>query len=81
MIECDELTVIPNIKDPSKLTIHYKTSIEMARNNFCDTMMEYLSDVNFINHPTFEQRENVLRKELYALQNVVMQRFMEIYRE
>lgn len=26
MIERDELTVIPNIKNPSKLAIHYKTS-------------------------------------------------------
>lgn len=81
MIEHDELTIIPNIKDPSKSTIHYKTSVEVARNNFCDTMMEYLSEVNFINPPSFEQRENILRRELNILQNVVMNRFIETYRE
>ena len=30
MIEHDELTVIPNIKEPSKSTIHYRTSVEVA---------------------------------------------------
>lgn len=30
MIEHDKLTVIPNIKEPSKSTIYYRTSVEVA---------------------------------------------------
>ena len=43
------------IKDPSKSTLHYRTSAEVARDNYCDTLMEFLSDVNFINPPSIEE--------------------------
>ncbi len=81
MIEHDELTVIPNIKDPSKSTIHYRTSVDVARDNYRDTLMEYLSDVNFINTPTFEQRKRKLNEQLLILENVCKQAFYELYRE
>ena len=63
MIEHDELEMIPNIKEPSKSTVHYRTSVEVTRNNYCDTLMRFLSDENFINHPTFETREKLLNKQ------------------
>ena len=81
MIEHDELTVIPNIKDPSKSTIHYRTSVDVARNNYCDTLMEYLSDVNFIRPLTFEKRKGFLNKKLYELEEICRMRFMNEYRE
>lgn len=81
MIEHSELTVIPNIKDPSKSTIHYRTSVDVARDNYRDTLMEYLSDVNFIKLPTFEQRERKLNEQLLILENVCKKAFYELYRE
>ena len=81
MIEHDELTVIPNIKEPSKSTILYKTSVEVARDNYCDTLMEHLSDVNFINSPSIEEREKVLEMELDSLMCFCRNAFYEIYRE
>ena len=81
MIEHSKLTVIPNIKDPSKSTIHYKTSVEVARDNYCDTLMEFLSDVNFINPPSFEQREKKLNEQLYILENICKRAFYEVYRD
>lgn len=81
MIERDELTVIPNIKDPSKSTIHYRTSVDVARDNYCDTLMEYLSDVNFINHPTFETREKLLNEQLHILESICKRTFYEKYKE
>lgn len=38
-----------------KLTIHYRTSVEVARDDYCDTLMKYLADVNFINPPSIEE--------------------------
>lgn len=81
MIEHDKLTVIPNIKEPSKPTIHYRTSVEVARDNYCDTLMKYLSDVNFINSPSIEEREKVLNRELDSLMCFCRNAFYEIYRE
>ena len=81
MIEHDELEMIPNIKDPSKSTIHYRSSVEVARDNYCDTLMEYLSDENFINHPTFETRKKLLDEQLCILENICKRAFYEIYRE
>ena len=81
MIEHDELTVIPNIKEPSKSTILYKTSVEVARDNYCDTLMKHLSDVNFINSPSIEEREKVLERELDSLMCFCRNAFYEIYRE
>ena len=81
MIEHDELTVIPNIKEPSKSTILYKTSVEVARDNYCDTLMEHLSDVNFINSPSIEEREKVLERELDSLMCFCRNAFYEIYKE
>ena len=81
MIEHDELTVIPNIKEPSKSTIHYRTRVEVARDNYCDTLMEHLSDVNFINPPSIEEREKVLERELDSLMCFCRNAFYEIYRE
>ena len=81
MIEHDKLTVIPNIKEPSKSMIHYRTSVEVARDNYCDTLMEHLSDVNFINPPSIEEREKVLNRELDSLVCFCRNAFYEIYRE
>lgn len=81
MREHDKFTIIPNIKEPSKSTIHYRTSVEVARDNYCDTLMKYLSDVNFINHPTFEKREEILKKQLFILENICHEAFYEKYRE
>ena len=81
MIEHDELTVIPNIKEPSKSTIHYRTSVEVAIDNYCDTLMEHLSDVNFINPPSIEEREKVLERESDSLMCFCRNAFYEIYRE
>ena len=81
MIEHDKLTVIQNIKEPSKSTIYYKTSVEVARDNYCDTLMEHLSDVNFINPPSIEEREKVLNRELDSLMCFCRNAFYEIYRE
>lgn len=81
MIEHSELTVIPNIKDPSKSTIHYRMGVDIARNNYCDTLMEFLSDVNFIRPPTFEERERKLKEQLYILENACRRAFYELYRE
>lgn len=81
MIEHDELTVIPNIKEPSKSTILYKTSVEVARDNYCDTLMEHLSDVNFINSPSIEEREKVLERELDSLMCFCRNAFYKIYKE
>lgn len=81
MIEHDELTVMPDIKDPGKSTIHYRTSVDVAGNNYRDTLMEYLSDMNFIRPPTFEQRERKLNEQLLILENTCKQAFYELYRE
>lgn len=81
MIEHDKLTVTPDIKDPGKSTVHYKMGVEIARNNYCDTLMEYLSDVYFINPPTFEQRERKLNEQLLILENTCKQAFYELYRD
>lgn len=81
MIEHDELTVIPNIKDPGKSTVHYKMGVEIAGNNYCDTLMEYLSDVNFIYQPTFEQRERKLNEQLLILENTCKLAFYKLYRD
>lgn len=80
MIEYDELTVTPNIKDPSKSTIHYRTSVEVARDNYCDTLMEFLSDENFINTPSFEEREKTLDRQLESLVYFCKNAFYEKYR-
>lgn len=77
----DELTTIPNIKDSSKSKVHYKIGVDIARDNYCDTLMEYLSDMNFINRPTFEKRKEFLNKKLYELEEVCRMRFMKEYRE
>lgn len=81
MIKHDELTVIPDIKNPSKSTVHYRTSVDVARDNYCDTLMEYLSDINFIKLPTFEQRERKLNEQLLILENICKQAFYKLYKE
>jgi hypothetical protein len=81
MIEHDELTMIPNIKDSSKSTIHYRSSVEVARDNYCDTLMAYISDVNFIRPPTFDERKRKLDEQLFILENICKRAFYEIYRE
>ena len=81
MIERDKLTVIPDIKDPSKSTINYKMGVDIAGNNYCDTLMEFLSDVNFIRPPTFEERERKLNERLCILENACKRAFYELYRE
>ena len=80
MVERSELTVIPDIKDPSKSTIHYKMGIDIAGNNYRDTLMEYLSDVNFIRPPTLEERERKLKERLYILEDACKKAFYELYR-
>ena len=72
---------IEELKEPSKSTIHYRTSVEVARDNYCDTLMKYLSDVNFINSPSIEEREKVLNRELDSLMCFCRNAFHEIYRE
>jgi hypothetical protein len=43
--------------------------------------MEFLSDVNFINPPSFEQREKKLNEQLYILENICKRAFYEVYGE
>lgn len=81
MIEHDELIMIPNIKDPSKSTIHYRMGVDVVGNNYRDTLMEYLSDVNFIRPPTFEERERKLNERLFILENACKEAFYALYRE
>ena len=81
MIERDKLTVIPDIKDPGKSTIRYKMGVDVAGNNYCDTLMEYLSDVNFIRPLTFEERERKLNERLYILENICKEAFYKLYGE
>ena len=81
MIEHDELTMIPNIKDPSKSTIHYRSSVDVAGKNYCDTLIAYISDVNFIRPPTFEERKRKLDEQLFILENLCKEMFYRTYRE
>lgn len=81
MIEHSELTVTPNIKDPSKSTLHYRTSVEVMRDNYCDTLMEFLSDENFINTPSFEIREKTLDRQLESLIYLCKDAFYKKYRK
>ena len=81
MIERDELTVIPNIKHPSDSKIYYKQGIDKAMENYCDTLIEILSDENFIYPPTFKKREEILTKYLYKLEIICKTAFYNKYRE
>ena len=80
MIEHDELIVTPNIKDPATSTLYYRTSVKVARDNYCDTLMEFLSDVNFINTPSFKEREKTLDRQLESLIYLCKNAFYEKYR-
>lgn len=81
MIEHSELTIIPNIKSPRDSKIYYKQGIDKAMENYCDTLIETLSDENFIYPPTFKQREKILTKYLYKLEIICKTAFYDKYRE
>lgn len=81
MIEKDTLEFIPNIKSPSDSKIYYKQGIDKAMENYCDTLIENLSDENLICIPTFKKREELLTKYLYKLEAFCKKAFYETYRE
>lgn len=81
MIERDTLECIPNIKSPSDSKIYYKQGIDKAMKNYCDTLIETLSDKNFIYPPTFKKREEMLTKYLYRLEIICKTAFYQTYRE
>jgi hypothetical protein len=81
MIERDTLEFIPNIKSPSDSKINYKQGIDKAMENYCDTLIETLSDENFIYPPTFKKREEILNKYLYKLEIICKNAFYDKYRE
>ena len=81
MIERDTLEFIPNIKSPSDSKIYYKQGIDKAMENYCDTLIESLSDENLIYPPTFKTREEMLNKYLYKLEIICKTAFYNKYRE
>ena len=58
----------------------YQPDIKVARDKYCDELIELLSDENFINH-SFERRKTKLKKELELLYTIVWHKFLEKYRE
>lgn len=80
MIERDTLELIPNIKNPANSKICYRQGIEKAMKNYCDTLIENLSDVYLIGIPTIEKREKLLTKHLYELEAFCRKAFDETYR-
>jgi regulator of sigma D len=81
MIERDTLEFIPNIKSLSDSKIYYKQGIDKALENYCDTLIETLSDEHFIYPPTFKKREEMLKKYLYKLEIICKTAFYDKYRE
>ncbi len=81
MIERDTLEFIPNIKSPSDSKIYYKSGIDKAMENYCDTLIESLSDEHFIHPLSFKKREEVLTKYLYKLEIICKTAFYQTYRE
>ena len=56
-------------------------NIDKAMENYCDTLIETLSDENFIYPPTFKKREEMLTKYLYKLEIICKTAFYDKYRE
>lgn len=58
----------------------YQPDIKIARDKYCDELIELLSDESFIN-PSFERRKIKLKQELELLYTIVWNKFFEKYRE